>query len=223
MTDIVLKDRNGNSIEYPGVNHIKVKTTDGATKDFIARTPVETSVKLDFADGDMEVTPEAEELFSKVNIPVPATLIPENIAEGVDIAGIIGILQMGSSAKIATGTVIGNNGTVTVDHKLGVVPDLVLVRSGGAPSTYTTNHLSHAICFSNALFTMSGYGLRQFAVKSNGNTYTITNFAVFIDGTSVKCPVHSANENSMALGSDTADVPLRSGMSYTWIAIGGLT
>lgn len=56
---------------------------------------VETTVDLDFSGGAMEVNPEAEELFSKVNIPIPANLTPENIAEGVDIAGIVGALATG--------------------------------------------------------------------------------------------------------------------------------
>lgn len=51
---------------------------------------VETSVALDFSGGDMEVTPNEGEAFSKVTIPQPETLVAENIAEGVTVAGIEG-------------------------------------------------------------------------------------------------------------------------------------
>lgn len=48
------------------------------------------NVALDFSAGDMEVIPSAGKVISKVTIPQPETLIPENIAEGIDIAGIVG-------------------------------------------------------------------------------------------------------------------------------------
>lgn len=61
---------------------------------------VETTIDLDseatnFANGAVEVKPESGQAFSKVNIPVPANLKAENIAEGVNIAGIIGALASG--------------------------------------------------------------------------------------------------------------------------------
>ena len=124
MDGIVLKDRNGNNIEYPGVNHIKVKTTDGATKDFIARTPVETTVDLDFSGGAMEVNPESEELFSKVNIPVPENLNPENIAEGVNIAGIVGTRKSGKAESVLAKDInfFDYDGTVVYAYSLSDLP-----------------------------------------------------------------------------------------------------
>lgn len=52
--------------------------------------PVETEVELDFSNGAMEVVPLDGKVFSKVSIPVPEGLVPENIAEGETIAGIVG-------------------------------------------------------------------------------------------------------------------------------------
>lgn len=60
-------------------------------------TGVETSVDLDFSAGDMEVTPNEGEAFSKVTIPQPDTLVAGNIAEGVTVAGILGTLASGGS------------------------------------------------------------------------------------------------------------------------------
>lgn len=56
---------------------------------------VETSVELDFSNGDMEVIPEEETTFSKVTITQPETLVAENIAKDVDIAGVVGTLETG--------------------------------------------------------------------------------------------------------------------------------
>ena len=55
--------------------------------------PEETKeVLLDFSGGDMEVVPTTGNVISKVTIPQPENLLPENIAEGVNVAGIVGVL-----------------------------------------------------------------------------------------------------------------------------------
>lgn len=104
-TKIIVKDRDGNDVTHEGASAIRVRTADGNTKDFVDSDTmpesVETSVELDFSTGDMEVQPGEDELFSKVIIGKPETLIPENIAEGVDIAGVIGKLA-GGGKEIGT-------------------------------------------------------------------------------------------------------------------------
>lgn len=57
--------------------------------------PVETEVELDFSGGDMEVVPLEGKVFSKVSIPVPEGLVPENIVKGVMVAGIEGTSEGG--------------------------------------------------------------------------------------------------------------------------------
>lgn len=93
---------------------------------------VETTVELDFSEGDMVVVPEEGKLFEEVNILTPENLIPENIAEGVDIAGVIGTLAVGSNVKIAV--VTSAYGATTVAHNLGVIPDVII----GAPISAVT-------------------------------------------------------------------------------------
>ena len=96
MADIVLRDRNGNQVEYPGVESIKLNTVGGGTKEFIdpdtVPQAVEKTIDPDFSAGDMEVIPEDGQVFSKVGISKPSNLLPGNIAEGVDIAGVVGNL-----------------------------------------------------------------------------------------------------------------------------------
>lgn len=99
----------------------------GVTGNFIGNTE-EKTVQLALASGNQAVTPSTDKVLSKVTIEKPATLLPENIAEGVDIAGIIGTLAAGGGGgKIATGYFTTNGSTSTVAHGLGVVPDFILV------------------------------------------------------------------------------------------------
>jgi hypothetical protein len=59
-------------------------------------------------------------------IQKPETLVPENIAEGVDIAGIVGTLAATDGAKIAMGTLESQATNITVTHNLGVIPDIAI-------------------------------------------------------------------------------------------------
>lgn len=97
-TPIVLKDRTGTGIEYEGVEGVRVFDKDGNPHVFVP--PVEReekTVELDFSGGAMEITPTAGKLLSKVGIPVPENLLPENIAKDVDIAGVVGTHEGGGA------------------------------------------------------------------------------------------------------------------------------
>lgn len=103
---IILRDYKGEETTHYGMEMLEVDTTDGGTElyvrnDLIA-TPVETTVVLDFSTGDMEVTPADGQVFSKVIIPVPENLKPENIPKDENIAGVVGTLAGGSNVKAIT-------------------------------------------------------------------------------------------------------------------------
>ncbi len=55
----------------------------------------EQTVTLDFSGGDMTVEPAEGKFLSKVDIPKPETLVPENIAKDVVVAGVVGTLESG--------------------------------------------------------------------------------------------------------------------------------
>lgn len=60
----------------------------------------EQTLALAMADGDMVIEPsEAGKVLSKVTIQKPETLVPENIAEGVNIGGLAGIFKGGAVAE----------------------------------------------------------------------------------------------------------------------------
>lgn len=66
----------------------------GVVGNFIGNSE-EKTVDLDFSNGDIEVTPKEDYLLDKVTINKPETLLPENIAKDVEIAGVVGTMTGG--------------------------------------------------------------------------------------------------------------------------------
>lgn len=60
----------------------------------------DVTVDLAMADGDQVIEPSEGKALSKVTLTKPETLVPENIAEGVDIAGVQGIFAGGGGLDI---------------------------------------------------------------------------------------------------------------------------
>lgn len=81
---------------------------------------IEKTVDLVMADGDQVVEAESEEvLLKKVTITKPETLVPENVAEGVEIAGIVGTFKGNSDMeddllKYFTYTINPETKTITI-------------------------------------------------------------------------------------------------------------
>lgn len=210
MADIVLRDRNGNQVEYPGVESIKLNTVGGGTKEFIdpdtVPQAVEKTIDPDFSDGDMEVIPEDGQVFSKVGISKPNNLMPGNIAEGVDIAGIIGTLAAGSSARFACGNPTVMSRTIT--HNLGVMPDLVIAFiTPGSGATRTEDYI--AVYMSDVLKNAIGASFNAFRAgcATTGTTFTSKTT------TPLSCTTTEI----------TFDISVKISKPYYWIAIGGLT
>lgn len=66
------------------------------------RSPVEeeTTIELDFSEGDMIIEPSEDIVFNKVTIRKPENLISENIAKNVNIAGVIGNIVGGGGGQL---------------------------------------------------------------------------------------------------------------------------
>lgn len=194
----------------------------GVEGGFIGDTE-KVTVDLNMADGDMVISPSAVgKVLSQVSITKPKTLVPENIAEGVDIAGIIGTLAAGG--KIATGTLENDvaSTTATIEHNLGVVPDLILCITSST-SAYPTVLMSFGVskAFSEA------YGFTHTLALSarNGSNAPVIQLqsAKTIDvGNSFSAAgyIQNATETTFKLGSNT-NYNMKAGSR--WIAIGGLT
>lgn len=183
----------------------------------------EVTVSLDMSDGDMVIEPTDGKLFSSVTVEKPDTLIPENIAEGVDIAGIIGTLVAGGGdggdKKVAIGTYLGTQTEAnTISHNLGVIPDLFFLTyiSSSVPSgsIYVGYGMS-----SKLKNTYSAY--RGIRVLYGSNGYKVYETSSTIEDTSSNKKIYNATENTIKVGN--YEMQLGKNTEYLWIAIGGLT
>lgn len=223
MADIVLKDRNGNPVEYPGVERIEVNTVDGEAVEFVDSATVpgvleDLPIVLDFSGGNQEiVAPDGFAVKSAI-IQKPENLIPENIPEGLNIAGIIGTLAAGGGAKVAIGTVAYSLSNRTVTHNLGVVPDLIICMPQNAinGSTSGTRYLSF-LGISRKFYDeypscVPGSAVYYYSSKWYTKAYTVP-----MDEAT------SSGDNGIYNVSTTQFSTAAYGLEQVWIAIGGLT
>lgn len=220
--DVITENWDGSTEVHPGVESVSLETEDGGEKEFILKDlvaePVEKEVELDFSGGNMVVVPEDGQAFSAVNIPVPANLIPENIAEGVNIAGIIGALAAGGGMVVAGGTFTGNGGIYTLKHNMGVVPDFIYVECMSTIPGNTT-YFIEGFAMSTAFKESSGY--RRFGSIQAGNNYTQSES---IETTNEKMFIRNANENTITIGRTNGNYSVYTyNAQHYWFAIGGLT
>lgn len=110
MADIVLLDGNGVSSTYTGKETITIPTLDGGEQVFETQKVREhPTVDLNFSDGDtQEVTPSDGAVLDGVTISKPDALVSDNIASGVEIAGVVGSLSAITVKAIAERSVSGN-------------------------------------------------------------------------------------------------------------------
>ena len=219
------------------------KTIAGVAGEFVGESePLivgtsEGAVTLDWSAGDQIITPATDgKPFSPVTLEKPDTLLPENIAEGIDIAGIIGTFAGGGGEiKISCGTFKGSSSMVTVTHGLGVVPLMFgCVEYMPLSVSKSINYMMggyvgfSSACMENNAVARIGYCVTNYGTSSSNNvnfrSYTTADQA--IDGTSGV--VHSANEQTLIVGttasatssSNTSGVRTNSNATYYWFAIG---
>ncbi len=169
-------------------------------------------IQPDFSNGDQSFSAPDEMAVKSAIIQKPETLIPENIAEGVDIAGILGTLVAGSSGGdmvVSSGRVLGNDISTSkkITHNLGVMPDLLLVFADSVVNaTYKfvgLVYLSEAFLtkFSDSISIESNYYAIQTAgtgvtVSKNATTCTITKTTI----TFTQTPYTAAYYSYIAIG-----------------------
>jgi len=207
------------------------ETVAGITGEYEGEVPEteEVTIPADFSAGDMVVEPSEGKYLAKTTVQKPETLIPENIAEGVNIAGIIGSFAGGSNIKFATGTFTGNaNEPVQVKHGLGDVPDIIILNSGMSPSnTSFTKYIELcATGMSSALKSASGttYLMAQLGMIQKGSEKYRSFNEKGIDTTSsmpMHCLINRADAEQFYVGNDS--VGTYTGDTYNWTAISGIT
>ena len=177
---------------------------------------------LDFTNGDQLIVAPEGKLVKSAIIQKPDDLKPENIAEGVNIAGIVGALAAGGGGgvKIASGTFNGTGVRATINHNLGVVPDVVIVGGKYAGD----GELLLAFGYSAALVKALGFTRSMYHIKGAATNFVQASFndAVSIENVNDARALTSANESSVFVGGTSSGYP-KNGWPYEWIAIGGLT
>ena len=176
------------------------------------------SVNLSMAEGSQNVSPDEGYLLSDVTINKPATLIPENIAEGIDIGGVIGSLASSGSLKIAMGTIQNDLTEPTaINHNLGVIPDIVFYMLETEANSYYSFALGMSTKFSNLV----GFA-RQPNILTNGSGAIEAEMSKLpIDG-EYGC-IRKANETSFTLyatQNSSFNNFVKAGTK--WVAIAGL-
>ena len=181
-------------------------------------------IDLDFSNGNQSMTVPDENVVKSAIIQRPETLIPENIAEGVDIAGIIGTLAAGG-AKVEAGTFTGQNNVQTVAHSLGVTPDIIIFYTSSDNTKPSKGYVQFAVGISAAFASKYGSMNTLGLAKSTSGSAFFYNMSAYlygnIDGNSDSAIITKANENSFTLG--TSSYVMYQDFSYKWFAIGGLT
>lgn len=192
----------------------------------------EVTVELNMADGDQVVEQTSGVLMEKVTITKPETLIPENVAEGIDIAGIIGTLVAGGGGSgggttpvFAGGTFTGTGTKTTqytITHGLGVVPDIVFIRNNTKPQ-------SSRFCYAFGMHTdfvkSTALGDYKQILGSYMSSNWMYSYAIYgIDTTSSGwLPyITNANEKTVSLSSLSSSCYCSTADTITWFAIGGL-
>ena len=202
------------------------ETVAGVTGTLPAYTLEDKTVELDFSGGDMTVEAEEKKPFKNVTIRQPENLIPENIAEGVDIAGIIGEFAK-NNMVCACGSFSGTtNQLYTLEHNMGVVPDFIMIYSGSTMSGSSNYYIgTPAFALSEKAKELSGYSVYygEYTARcgSSGSSRSQTQPLTYPDST--KGWASQADETSIVLGLVSGSVNYGFCGTNYWFAFGGLT
>lgn len=217
----ILQDRSNEASEYTNTV-IRFPTADGGTVAFTRGEAVEKTVELDFSGGDMEITPDAGKIFSKIMIPKPENLTEANIKEGEVVAGLVGALAGGANVITAYGSITGTGAAQTVAHNMGVIPDILVICVIGV-YVHTANSgrtIAHFTGISTAMFEK----LKAHpAMKQTGVTYGQTASTAY-DTNAIDSNagiIRKATTESFTIGNNSGQ--LATDLTYHWFAIGGLT
>lgn len=186
------------------------------------------TVALDFSGGDMTITPAAGQVLSGLTIPKPETLIPENIKDGVNIAGILGTLAAGGETKVETGKFANDlSGTMfTTTHSLGAVPDLVLAICSPQAINITGAYIliGYSTNFAKKIG-QSDVPQRTVSIQSTTPLASGAFYSIDYDQLTTTKKYITATAESITFGNASTDgrISLATLARGYWIAISGLT
>ena len=87
---IIMKNYYGENVAYYGLETVSFNTTDMGEVTFTKGIKTQKTVSADFSAGDQVVQAGECELYDRVTVEKPENLLPENIRNGVKVAGVEG-------------------------------------------------------------------------------------------------------------------------------------
>ena len=176
---------------------------------------VETTVELDFSGGDMTVTPDSGKAFSSVSIPKPANLVPELIAVGTNIAGIVGTMPLGGggATQVVFGKFTPTGAAATIFHNMGTVPFF----AGVFANESVSDGLIFAHGFSAAMY---DEGYSGYAYSTALQVAPLVERALDSAETNDVGLLTNANKMTMSVGSASGFIKLDTSVEYVWFAVG---
>lgn len=165
-------------------------------------------------NGTTEVLPDVGKLLSKVTVEA-------NVAGGGS-----NKTPVIASAEISAASMIISNGVVTIEHKLGVIPDMALLFMA-TPGASNENFTLGCVGFSQKMLEAFGGGYvgKVFIFMHGIGATMVAGVNLPIDGDKVVDELRSgairqANTQTFIVGS--AAYPLFKKYRYVWMAIGNL-
>lgn len=219
---VVLKDRNGNDLPpFEGVAGVDVLDADGNSQMFLPGEAEEKTVELDFSNGGMSVLPGEGKLLTKVDILKPENLKPENIAEGIDVAGVLGTLAAGgggAGARAIGGTFKGNGAAMTVYHNLGEIPKMLIIFADSQSSTAkVTMAMGFRSDFVPSGVTYKSASLMFYKASSTyGGSYSASTTALENSNSN---RLRGVTSEKFVFGASSGSGVTDSARTYTWVAI----
>lgn len=213
------------------------ETVAGITGEYEGEVPEteELTVPADFSAGDMVLEPLEGKMLSKAIVQKPETLIPENIAAGINVGGIVGSLTAEANSIYNYTFFSGTDGSKTVTHGLGVMPDLILVFAFMQSSAFDTSKTGQLTIRNNEIIAAVGMSAAyrkkigeyqdagQFLLNPNSSTYIdYVFYKKGYDESGSPSTIFSRVDTEKAvIGSSS--YKLTSAAKYICIAIAGLT
>lgn len=117
QVDVILKNRAGEDVTYHDVTQVMLRKPDESTAPFSYGDLQTGNITLDFTRGDQVVDAPDDKLYNQVVVLMPDTFKAENIAEGVEIAGVIGTFEgAGDKPKLRTVSISRNGDTISISN-----------------------------------------------------------------------------------------------------------
>jgi len=158
--DTLLPENIKEGISIAGI----VGTHEGDGNDIVL---ADADITPDFSSGDQTVTPEEGSAFRTVILRKPATLTPDNIAAGVQIAGIVGAYEGGGDhdSTLLTDadiTLDFSSGDQTVTPEEGAAFRSVILRK---PTALTPENIAAGVQIAGVVGTYEGASVEDDRVK----------------------------------------------------------